>query len=125
MMAVVRGAPISINERRRGITVSVGIALFAASKEQTAEALMIDADLAMYDAKDAGRDLVVLSTQEHHARFEARLTAARLNAMISSYYHRRGLEQTGLPTVATLGELDLRAIGADSGQNMPIDGRLN
>ena len=76
MMAVVRGAPISINERRRGITVSVGIALFAASKEQTAEALMIDADLAMYDAKDAGRDLVVLSTQEHHERFEARLTAA-------------------------------------------------
>src|SRR5205823_12035723 len=76
MMAVVRGAQISINEGRRGITVSVGIALFAASKEQTAEGLMIDADLAMYDAKDAGRDLVVLSTQEHHARFEARLTGA-------------------------------------------------
>jgi diguanylate cyclase (GGDEF)-like protein/PAS domain S-box-containing protein len=73
-MEVVREAPISAGERRTHITASVGIALFAVDKKQSAEDLMIDADLAMYDAKDAGRDLVVLSTQEHHTRFEARLT---------------------------------------------------
>jgi EAL domain-containing protein (putative c-di-GMP-specific phosphodiesterase class I) len=63
-------------ESRTRITASVGIALFAVDKKQSAEELMIDADLAMYDAKDAGRDLVVLSTPEHHARFEARLSGA-------------------------------------------------
>jgi aldehyde:ferredoxin oxidoreductase len=47
---------------------------------------------------------------------EATLTAARLDAMISSYYRERGLEPTGMPTVATLGELDLTALDRDSGQ---------
>jgi hypothetical protein len=36
--------------------------------------------------------------------------------MISSYYRERGLEPTGMPTVATLGELDLAALDRDSGQ---------
>jgi aldehyde:ferredoxin oxidoreductase len=46
----------------------------------------------------------------------ATLTASRLEAMISSYYRGRGLEQTGVPSAATLSELELGALGAGSGQ---------
>ena len=45
----------------------------------------------------------------------ATLTAARLESMIDTYYRGRGLEPTGQPTAATLGELDLQALGAASG----------
>jgi aldehyde:ferredoxin oxidoreductase len=37
----------------------------------------------------------------------AALTPARLETMISSYYRRRGLEETGAPTSETLSELEL------------------
>ena len=46
----------------------------------------------------------------------ATLTATRLEAMISSYYRDRGLEQTGLPTPAILRQLDLQMSGEGSGQ---------
>ncbi len=51
----------------------------------------------------------------------AALTAARLEAMISSYYRGRGLEEAGLPSSETLSELGLEAfvdseqIGAEVG----------
>ena len=44
----------------------------------------------------------------------ATLTAGRLEAMIDSYYRRRGLEPTGVPTPATLSELELeRLLGTE------------
>jgi aldehyde:ferredoxin oxidoreductase len=46
----------------------------------------------------------------------ATLTAERLDAMISSYYRGRGLESSGLPTLATLDELDLLGMRPESGQ---------
>jgi aldehyde:ferredoxin oxidoreductase len=49
----------------------------------------------------------------------ATLTAARLEAMIDTYYQGRGLKPTGQPTAATLGELDLQALGAASGHIGP------
>jgi aldehyde:ferredoxin oxidoreductase len=52
----------------------------------------------------------------------ATLTAARLESMIDTYYQGRGLEPTGQPTAATLGELDLQALGAASGQIGPREG---
>jgi len=51
----------------------------------------------------------------------ATLTASRLEAMISSYYRRRGLDETGLPSPETISELSLHglkdseAIGANVG----------
>jgi len=44
----------------------------------------------------------------------AELSADRLEAMISSYYRGRGLEQSGLPTAATLTLLDLELLAAGS-----------
>jgi len=46
----------------------------------------------------------------------ATLTAESLDAMISFYYRGRGLESTGLPTLAMLDELDLQGMRPESGQ---------
>ena len=40
----------------------------------------------------------------------ATLTASRLEAMIDSYYRGRGLEETGIPSPGTVGELSLRGL---------------
>jgi aldehyde:ferredoxin oxidoreductase len=40
----------------------------------------------------------------------ATLTASRLEAMISSYYRERGLEETGVPTPGTVSELSLQGL---------------
>jgi diguanylate cyclase (GGDEF)-like protein/PAS domain S-box-containing protein len=62
-------------ERRRAVTISLGIAMFDGSAV-TPEDMIVNADLAMYDAKEAGRDrLSVYATTEHrHSRAKARLT---------------------------------------------------
>jgi aldehyde:ferredoxin oxidoreductase len=52
----------------------------------------------------------------------ASLTPERLTAMIDTYYQDRGLEPTGVPTPATLGELELEALGAASGHIGPREG---
>jgi len=48
-------ATIGTSKRRRRVTTSVGVAPFRAG-DVTGEELLIAADLAMYDAKEAGRD---------------------------------------------------------------------
>ncbi len=62
-------------ERRRAVTISLGVAVFDGSAV-TSEDMIVNADLAMYDAKEAGRDrLAMYATAEHrHARSRARLT---------------------------------------------------
>ncbi|MDO8189124.1 EAL domain-containing protein [Conexibacter sp. JD483] len=64
--------------RRRPITTSIGIALFGESDGLSAEDVLVNADLAMYDAKEAGRDrAATFSTQERSAsRMKARITWA-------------------------------------------------
>ncbi|MDO8211603.1 EAL domain-containing protein [Conexibacter sp. CPCC 206217] len=64
--------------RRRPITTSVGIALFGGSDGLSAEDVLVNADLAMYDAKEAGRDRsATFSTQERHtSRMKTRITWA-------------------------------------------------
>lgn len=64
--------------RRRPITTSVGIALFGESDGLSAEEVLVNADLAMYDAKEAGRDrAATFSSQERSAsRMKARITWA-------------------------------------------------
>jgi diguanylate cyclase (GGDEF)-like protein/PAS domain S-box-containing protein len=64
--------------RRRPITTSIGIALFGESDGLSAEDVLVNADLAMYDAKEAGRDrAATYSTQERSAsRMKARITWA-------------------------------------------------
>ena len=62
-------------ERRRAVTMSLGVALFDGAAV-TPEDMIVNADLAMYDAKEAGRDrLAMYATAEHrHSRAKARLT---------------------------------------------------
>ena len=62
---------------RKKVTTSLGIAMFTAAGEQlSGESILIEADLAMYDAKEAGRDQhTFYDTSEHRiSRTKARLT---------------------------------------------------
>ena len=64
--------------RRRPVTASIGIALFSDTERLSAEDVLVNADLAMYDAKEAGRDrAATYSSQERGAsRMKARITWA-------------------------------------------------
>lgn len=64
--------------RRRPITTSIGIALFGESEGLSAEDVLVNADLAMYDAKETGRDRsATYSSQDRGAsRMKARITWA-------------------------------------------------
>jgi diguanylate cyclase (GGDEF)-like protein len=42
------------------VSASIGVALFGRGPSRTAEQLLVEADIAMYDAKDAGRDQVAV-----------------------------------------------------------------
>ncbi len=62
---------------RRKVTTSLGIAMFGADDQPSSgESILIAADLAMYDAKDAGRDQYAFyETSEHRtSRTKAHLT---------------------------------------------------
>ncbi len=61
--------------RARPISASIGIALLAGSYQLTAEDMLINADLAMYDAKEAGGDRSESygDAERGQARIEARL----------------------------------------------------
>ncbi len=58
----IMAAPIQIGERSVSVTLSIGVAV--ASKADNPEALLRDADLAMYQAKEEGRNRVVLYERE-------------------------------------------------------------
>ena len=62
-------------QRRRAITMSLGIAMFDGATVD-AQDIIVNADLAMYDAKEAGRDRLALYATDGapHARSQARLT---------------------------------------------------
>lgn len=54
------------------VTISVGVAVLEGCGELTAEAAVVDADLAMYDAKDAGGDGYAFFSADVHAQTRAR-----------------------------------------------------
>src|SRR5215212_6407313 len=64
--------------RTRTVTASLGMALFEAGHRLTGEEVLVNADLAMYDAKEAGRDqLAGYAAPEHEeTRLEARMSWA-------------------------------------------------
>ena len=61
----------------RRVTASIGVALFG-DAQLTAEEILVEADIAMYDAKEAGRDRAEVydSRQDRQERMQARLTWA-------------------------------------------------
>jgi diguanylate cyclase (GGDEF)-like protein len=76
LAAAVRELTVQTRDgRRRTVTASLGVAMID-EEALTAEDIMVNADLAMYDAKEAGRDRVVIhgSDEYAHARMKGRLT---------------------------------------------------
>jgi diguanylate cyclase (GGDEF)-like protein/PAS domain S-box-containing protein len=67
---------VDIGHDERRVTVSIGIAPFHHGDELTAEELLLEADIAMYDSKDAGRDKITMydAAQHRQQRMQARLT---------------------------------------------------
>jgi diguanylate cyclase (GGDEF)-like protein/PAS domain S-box-containing protein len=68
--------PLEIDGHRLYITTSIGISLFPADGEE-AESLLTSADIAMYRAKDLGRNGFQLSSPAMNAKSVARLSLER------------------------------------------------
>ncbi|WP_354700502.1 hypothetical protein DSM112329_00781 [Paraconexibacter sp. AEG42_29] len=65
LLGAIRGdEQLLLGARRRSVTVSVGVCLLDEAGAADADDLVVRADLAMYSAKDAGRDRVVFWTEE-------------------------------------------------------------
>ncbi|HYM56836.1 MAG TPA: EAL domain-containing protein [Solirubrobacteraceae bacterium] len=66
--------------RTRTVTASLGVALFSDERRLTGEELLVNADLAMYDAKEAGRDQVAAYATAGHpeVKLQARMSWADL-----------------------------------------------
>ena len=62
----------------RTMTASIGVAMFEASDDLRGEDVLVNADLAMYDAKEAGRNQLALHVRGDHAqaRMSGRITWA-------------------------------------------------
>ena len=71
---VQHGAGVEHGQTRRHVTASVGVTMFTQG-QINAESVLVDADLAMYDAKEAGRDQVAMHTggRDDQPRMKARL----------------------------------------------------
>jgi diguanylate cyclase (GGDEF)-like protein/PAS domain S-box-containing protein len=76
LLAAVREHTTVVNGDRHPVTLSVGIAPVDGDDKVTAEDLIIRADLAMHDAKRAGRDRLAFFSpaEQEQARIKARLT---------------------------------------------------
>lgn len=78
-------APRGPGGRERPITASIGVAPLQGAEQLSAEEALINADLAMYDAKEAGRDRTVTygGASRGQAHIEARLQwAERIRAAL-------------------------------------------
>jgi diguanylate cyclase (GGDEF)-like protein/PAS domain S-box-containing protein len=79
LLAALRAERIDIPRMRdRAITASVGVAMFDAAEETSGEQILVNADLAMYDAKEAGRNQVAFCAPGEfaQARMRGRVTWA-------------------------------------------------
>ena len=65
LLRVVREGAIVLSDRRHTrVTGSIGVTTFDATGTVTAEELVVEADVAMYEAKDAGKDRVAVYRRE-------------------------------------------------------------
>jgi len=69
LLEVIRSkAPAATQREHRHLTASIGIACFSDGEHLTAEEIMVNADLAMYDAKGAGRNGIAHYRTDEHER---------------------------------------------------------
>ena len=104
--------------RTRTVTASLGIALFDSAERLTGEDVLVNADLAMYDAKEAGRDQLAAydAPERPDTRIEARLSWADMirDALAEDAFVLHAQPIVDLASgEATQYELLLRMRGAD------------
>jgi diguanylate cyclase (GGDEF)-like protein/PAS domain S-box-containing protein len=73
--AVAKGADIDAGPRQVSLTLSIGVALFDGQGSRlTEDDILVEADLAMYDAKDAGRNRTAFAAHAQQNRLQERLS---------------------------------------------------
>ena len=91
--------------RGKAITASIGVAMFDDEERLSGEDVLVNADLAMYDAKEAGRDRVAFYSNEDHSE-------SRMKGRIKWVDQiRRALDEDGFTLLAQpIADLDRRAV---------------
>ncbi len=65
---VLSQVPAAIHGESRRVTASIGIACFSDGDRLTGDEIMVNADLAMYEAKEAGRNRIARYKSDEHER---------------------------------------------------------
>jgi len=106
LTAVRRRASVTTGRRHARVTTSIGVTLFGPEPGLTGEDLLVEADIAMYDVKDSGRDGVKVfrGHERRRERVMARATwLERLRAGLENGSFRllaqpiTGIVSSGLP----------------------------
>ena len=87
LLDTLREQTVALKGRSRTLAASVGISLFESEGELTGEDVLVNADLAMYDAKNNGRDRAELYQigDEQSSRMKGRVTwAQRIGSALAS-----------------------------------------
>jgi diguanylate cyclase (GGDEF)-like protein/PAS domain S-box-containing protein len=79
LLRALREETVELTGRSRTLSASVGIAMFESEGELSGEDVLVNADLAMYDAKNSGRDRVEVyhPGDEQSSRMKGRVTWAQ------------------------------------------------
>ena len=131
-------APFQIRDSEVYASASIGVAMATTDETTTAESLLRDADTAMYQAKEAGRDAVAIFDLEmrdrtaRRARLEHDLhTALEHNELVLHYQPVVDLDPIDVvgfeallrwnhPQLGTVPPLDFISIAEDTGLIVPI-----
>jgi diguanylate cyclase (GGDEF)-like protein/PAS domain S-box-containing protein len=68
LTAIHREATVLRGSRRAEVTASIGLSLFDGPDELLAEDILVEADIAMYDAKKAGKNRICVYNRDEHRR---------------------------------------------------------
>jgi diguanylate cyclase (GGDEF)-like protein/PAS domain S-box-containing protein len=79
-----QGSVTTSAQRQARVTTSIGVTVFDGSRGLTGEDLLVEADIAMYDAKDAGRDVVKVYRDEERSRERMNVRATWLERLRSA-----------------------------------------
>jgi diguanylate cyclase (GGDEF)-like protein/PAS domain S-box-containing protein len=79
LLGALRAETVDLGPHARPLAASAGIALFVSADALSAEDVLVNADLAMYDAKNAGRDRaeIFAASDRGSSRMKGRLTWAQ------------------------------------------------
>jgi diguanylate cyclase (GGDEF)-like protein/PAS domain S-box-containing protein len=124
LRAVARDGQVADASRRAGVTASIGLAAFDGADGLSAEELLVEADIAMYDAKEGGRNRAAASERADAGpgRHVSRLTwLARIRAALAEdrfELHAQPIVAIGGADEPPAYELLLR-MRSDSGELVP------